>query len=102
MEQKSQSVQFMQFDKEGNLFVFEPGAGCSGIARKIPQGFSQEDLEFTNEDLYASSTQPFEPKCEIVEESKSNFLLKVHKLVPQSGMSSLRLRSRFVPVSYIS
>ena len=43
----SDSVQFMQFDSDGNLFVYEPGAGCSGIACKIPQGFTQDDLSFT-------------------------------------------------------
>ena len=43
---KVESVQFMQFDADGNLFVYEPGAGYSGIPRKIQQGFSQEDLQF--------------------------------------------------------
>ena len=41
------SVQFMQFDSDGNLYIYEPGAGCSGIPRKFPQGFTQDDLSFT-------------------------------------------------------
>ena len=44
---ESESVQFMQFDSEGNLFIYEPGAGCLGFAHKIPQGFTQDDLQFT-------------------------------------------------------
>ena len=44
-DEKPESVQFMQFDVEGNLFVYEPGAGCSGVPRKIPQGFTQDDLD---------------------------------------------------------
>ena len=44
-DSKSESVQFMQFDKEGNLYVYKPGAGCSGIPHKIPQGFTQDDLD---------------------------------------------------------
>ena len=40
LENSSESVQFMQFDAEGNLYIYEPGAGCSGVPCKIPQGFS--------------------------------------------------------------
>ena len=43
----SDSVQFMQFHSDGNLSIYEPGAGCLGKAHKIPQGFTQEDLSFT-------------------------------------------------------
>ena len=29
---------FFQFDQEGNMYVFEPGAGCSGDARLVKPG----------------------------------------------------------------
>ena len=35
----------MQFDCDGNLFIYEPGAGCLGVPCKIPQGFTQEEME---------------------------------------------------------
>ena len=43
-EESGNSVQFMQFDSNGNLYVYQPGAGCSGTPCKIEQGFSQEEL----------------------------------------------------------
>ena len=46
-----ESVQFMQFDSDENLFVYEPGAGCPAIPCKIPQGFTQDDLNYTTPKL---------------------------------------------------
>ena len=34
----SESVQFFQFDKDGNMFIFPPGAGCSGEPRLVKPG----------------------------------------------------------------
>ena len=55
----SDSVQFMQFDSDGNLFIYKPGAGCSGIAQKIPQGFTQDDLSFTGSSKSTDSWSKF-------------------------------------------
>ena len=41
------SVQFMQFDSDGNLYVYEPGTGCSCTPHRIDQGFTQEDLQLS-------------------------------------------------------
>ena len=39
----SESVQFFQFDQQGNMFVFEPGAGCTGMTTLVRPG---DDLIF--------------------------------------------------------
>ena len=33
-----EDIQFFQFDKDGNMFVYEPGAGCTGIPKKVAPG----------------------------------------------------------------
>ena len=35
----TESVQYFQFDKEGNMYVFEPGAGFSGESVWVEPGF---------------------------------------------------------------
>ena len=35
---KSEDVQYFQFDCSGNMYVFKPGAGMSGIAQKVEPG----------------------------------------------------------------
>ena len=37
-EYKPQSVQYFQFDMDGNMYVFTPGAGCSGDVKLIRPG----------------------------------------------------------------
>lgn len=78
---ESESIQFMQFDSEGNLLIYEPGAGCSGVAHKIPQGFTQDDLQFTQSS----------------KSSKCNKFVSVpnkdiHKIVTTSPIKPLSLR----------
>ena len=36
---QSESVQYFQFDKQGNLDIYEPGAGCSDPCVKVGPGF---------------------------------------------------------------
>ena len=92
-QENVESVQFMQFDCEGNLYVYPPGAGCSGIPRKIPQGFSQEDLSGDNLNVSQHS-------AEVVGKDYGGInMLKpanLHRIVPQVGVSSDLLRRRFV------
>ena len=45
---KSESVQYFQFDKDGNLYVFEPGAGCLGPCVKVDSGFELYDVSQVN------------------------------------------------------
>ena len=40
-----EDVQFFQFDQEGNMYVFPPGSGCTGIPRLVQPG---EELIFSN------------------------------------------------------
>ena len=35
---KSEDVQYFQFDKDGNMYVYEPGSGCTGVTRKVEPG----------------------------------------------------------------
>ena len=44
---QSESVQFFQFDSEGNMFVFAPGAGCTGEAKLVQPG---DELIFSSEE----------------------------------------------------
>ena len=40
----SESVQYFQFNAEGNLFVYEPGAGFSGNCVRVEPGFEMHDV----------------------------------------------------------
>ena len=79
----SDSVQSMQFDSDGNLFIYEPGAGCSGIAQKIPQGFTQDDLSFTGSSKSTDSWSKFAsvPKVDI------------HKITPKATVKPVSLHT---------
>ena len=57
-----ESVQYFQFDSEGNMFVFEPGAGCSGPSRLVEPG---DDDIFNGE----SVGKTFETETSVVNES---------------------------------
>ena len=35
---KPEDVQYFKFDELGNMYVYEPGAGCSGLAEKVSPG----------------------------------------------------------------
>lgn len=44
-----ESVQYFQSDKDGNIFIFAPGSGCSGEAKLVRPGdelpFGQSNIE---------------------------------------------------------
>ena len=92
-----ESVQFMQFDVERNLFIYEPGAGCSRTPRKITQGFSEEDLKFCNQIPSAGCSQQVTSLGNMFGESLAS---DIHRFVPKVGVSSSRLGSR-LDFSYI-
>ena len=55
---ESESTQFFQFDKEGNMYVFAPGTGCTGPIRLVGPG---DKLIFNgtyNPDDWALETKP--------------------------------------------
>ena len=35
---QSEDVQYFQFDQQGNMFIYETGAGCTGVPRKVEPG----------------------------------------------------------------
>ena len=47
---ESEATQFFQFDQEGNMYVFAPGAGCTGPTRLVRPG---DELIFNS--MYNSS-----------------------------------------------
>ena len=82
----------MQFDKHGNLYVYKPGAGCLGTPRKIDQGFSENDLNFTSSITSETSSQ------HVTNGGKSSGTLlrqNIHRLVPKVGVSSTGPATRF-------
>ena len=56
---KSESVQYFQFDQDGNMFIYGPGSGFSGIAKLVRPG----DELFTDEKL--PSTESGSENCVI-------------------------------------
>ena len=53
----TESVQYFQFDKDGNMFVFAPGAGCSGEAALVQPGdelFGYDNITIKDENCVAS------------------------------------------------
>ena len=41
---ESESVQYFQFNKYGNMYVYEPGSGFSGKAKLVEPGFEMEQV----------------------------------------------------------
>ena len=72
-------VQFMQFDSNGYLYVFEPGCGCLGVARKVSQGCTQEEMM----SVFDGNADGKTTKFPIV--PKEN----IHKIIPKVAASAL-------------
>ena len=66
-----EDVQYFQFDKEGNMYIFEPGAGCTGVPRMVQPGeelhlssssdvtFSVETVKYEGENCMQDSQVEF-------------------------------------------
>ena len=54
-----ETVQFFQFDSDGNMYMFAPGAGCTGVAKLVKPGdemiFSGESVENYQESQMSGS-----------------------------------------------
>ena len=57
-----ESVQFFQFDQEGNMYVFAPGAGCSGDAKLVRPG---DEMIFNGkiEETLDGNSDGFDASC---------------------------------------
>ena len=44
---KSEDVQYMRFDKFGNLYLYEPGAGMSGEPKRVIE-FGSDEIVYAN------------------------------------------------------
>ena len=49
----SESVQYFQFDSEGNMFIFQPASGFTGPSLKVEPGF--EMGKYSQEKLFHDS-----------------------------------------------
>ena len=80
LKSKSEDVQYMKFDSEGNLFLYEPGAGMSGIPRRVIQLGSDEVI-------YDDSENCGDLSHNITAEKKVKILpsAQIHRLVPGKG-----------------
>ena len=50
-------VQFFQFNSHGNMFIFAPGAGCTGVPRLVQPG---DEMIFSGEQF---RNDPIEAIC---------------------------------------
>ena len=53
MSSKFEDVQYMKFDSEGNLYLYEPGAGMSGEVRRVIK-FGSDNIVYADEDVTGS------------------------------------------------
>ena len=91
----TESVQFMQFDSCGNLYVYEPGAGCSEVPQKIDQGFTQEDLQ-----LSLDVNCQDDDKQQVWEHYPKIASKDIYKLGLNRGVASMQLRKERRSVCY--
>ena len=69
----SESVQFFQFDSDGNMYIFEPGAGCTGEAKLVRPG---DEMIFNSQDKICEDSQ-------IVNRIESNQKLGVNDTISE-------------------
>ena len=74
---KPEDVQYMKFDSQGNLYLYEPGSGISGVPRKVIE-FGSDEIVY---DLNENNTKEQDKKVKVE---------SVNRLVPKRGASALR------------
>ena len=88
MKAKSEDVQYMRSDSQGNLYLYDAGAGMSGIPRRVIQMVSDEviygdNVQLSDEDV-AKEMDSAERKFNRLASSL------VHRLVPSNGDSIVK------------
>ena len=74
---KPEDVQYMKFDSQGNLYLYEPGSGISGVPHKVIE-FGSDEIVY---DLNENNTKEQDKKVKVE---------SVNRLVPKRGASALR------------
>ena len=67
-----ESVQYFQFDKEGNMYVFEPGSGFSGCCLRVEPGFKLNECSensFFSDGVSGESSSVTKSPSEICQEA---------------------------------
>ena len=81
---QSEDIQYFQFDKDGNMYIFEGGAGCTGLSRKVEPG---EELHWDR----WNEVKVTEPKCEELSLEIATFSQDSQKYSTEMDSSSMPL-----------
>ena len=84
----TESVQFFQFDQDGNMYIFPPGAGCSGEPKLVKPGDS--DIFGGTEQEESPVLNSFHDNIKVCQEVKSE--------VAENFQVSSRVRQYNVPL----
>ena len=76
----------MKFDSDGNLFLFEPGAGMSGTPRRVIE-FGSDEVIYADEE----NTSDFVTTSNGHSKFPTLASTKVHRLVPSKGHAITRV-----------
>ena len=66
----SESVQYFQFDQDGNMYVFRPGSGFSGPSVKVEPGFEMAEVKDLTQSLYEVGESEVHTKSDVFEMSQ--------------------------------
>ena len=80
LKQQSGDVQYTRFDCEGNIYLYEPGAGKSGEARRVIQ-YRSDEIIYADK-LIVEQTQP---KKENYNKFSTVRPVDVHHILPKKG-----------------
>ena len=75
---KSEDVQYMKFDHEGNLYLYEPSAGMSGEPKRVIE-FGSDEVVYAGD--YNSQTDESD-KSGTFDKFQTLSAAKVHHIVP--------------------
>ena len=70
----------MKFDSEGNLYLYEPGAGVSGQPRRVLSFGSDEIIYYSDQNVKKEENE----KLNVVD------VASVNRLVPKKAASAMR------------
>ena len=78
----SESVQYFQFDKGGNMFVFEPGSGMSGPSLKVEPGFELHEMQNASQSWFKYSRRSDVTCGQLSQSDESNSTTDVDVISP--------------------
>ena len=76
---KSEDVQYMKFDHEGNLYLYEPGSGMSGVPKRVIE-FGSDEVVYAGD--YNNSQTDESDKSGMFDKFQTLSAAKVYHIVP--------------------